>query len=259
MQFGICTSVANASAVKAAGWDYIEENVQNFLQGLAPDSQWHGERLARESAVPILAACCLVPGNMKITGPEVDFNSLRNYMVNVTARAKKAGIKTLVFGSGGARNVPDGFDRERAQRQILEFARMASELAAKQGVLIVIEHLNKKECNIVNTVGEAESYVRQINSPGFQNLVDCYHFWLEKENLDDLKRALPHIKHVHVSDLDGRLPPGESGKSDFRPFFRVLKQGGYDGPVSVEALGFEDIPKLGPRVLAFLKKQWNEA
>jgi sugar phosphate isomerase/epimerase len=259
MQFGICTSIANAPAAKAAGWDYIEENVQNFLQGLLPDSQWQGERLAKASPLPIRAACCLVPGDMKITGPNVDFNKLRDYMTNVTARAKKCGIQTLVFGSGVARNVPGDFDRERAIGQITEFGKMIAALAARNGVLIVIEHLNRKECNIVNTVAEAERYVRQINSASFQNLVDCYHFWLEKEKLEDLTKAMPFIHHVHVSDVDGRLPPGESGKSDFRPFFNVLKKGGYNGPISVESLGFDDIANMGPRVLAFLKKQWAEA
>jgi sugar phosphate isomerase/epimerase len=259
MEFGICTSASNSAAVKAAGWDYIEENVQNFLQGLKPDAEWHGEELARKSAVPIAAGCCLVPGEMKITGPEVDFGKLRGYMANVAARAKKAGIQTLVFGSGVARNVPDGWDRGKAMGQIVEFARMAAEQCGRQGVLLVAEHLNRKECNILNTVGEAESVVRQVNSPSFGNLVDCYHWWLEKESLDDLRKAMPHIRHVHVSDLEGRLPPGESAKSDFRPFFGVLKQAGYNGRMSVEALGFEDIAGKGPRVLAFLKQQWSQA
>jgi len=259
MQFGICTSVANSAAVKAAGWDYIEENVQNFLQGVVPDSQWHGERLAAASAVPILAACCLVPGDMKITGPNADPKKLHDYMVNVAARAKRTGIKTLVFGSGGARKIPDGFDREKAMLQIVAFARMAAEQCAKHGVLLVAEHLNRKECNVLNTVGECESVVRQVNNPSFENLVDCYHFWLEKESLEDLKRAMPHIRHVHVSDLDGRLPPGETGKSDYRPFFRVLKQAGYNTRISVEALGFDDIAGMGPRVLKFLKEQWSQA
>ena len=259
MQFGICTSVTNSAAARAAGWDYIEENVQNFLQGLVPDSQWPGEKLAKEAALPISAACCLVPGDMKITGPEVNFAKLSEYIERVTARAKKAGIQTLVFGSGGARNVPDGWDRTKAMEQVVNFARMAAEQCAKNGVLLVAEHLNKKECNILNSVFECDGVVRQVNNPNFKNLVDCYHLWLEKEPLEELKKVMGNIRHVHVSDLDGRLPPGETGKSDFRPFFRVLKQAGYNGRISVEALGFEDIAGIGPRVLKFLKEQWSQA
>jgi|ERR1700722_2831442 len=259
MQFGICTPVANAAAAKAAGWDFVEENVQSFLQGLKPDSEWAGDRIAAASPLPILAANCLVPGDLKITGPTADMEKLRAYMINVAARARKCSIKTLVFGSGGARNIPEGFDRAKAMQQIVEFAKMAAALCAQNGVLLVAEHLNRKECNVLNTVGEAEGVVRQVNNPSFENLVDCYHFWLENESLADLKKAMPHIRHVHVSDLEGRLAPGETGKSDFRAFFRVLKDAGYDRAISVESLGFTDIAAMGPRVLAFLKKQWDQA
>ena len=36
MRFGICAPVALAGAAKAAGWDYIEDNVQTLLQGMEP-------------------------------------------------------------------------------------------------------------------------------------------------------------------------------------------------------------------------------
>ena len=65
---------------------------------------------------------------------------------------------------------------------------------------------------------------------------------------------MPWIRHVHVSDKT-RVAPGESGKDDYRPFFAVLKRGGYDGLVSVEANGFDNIAGMGPRVLSLLKRQ----
>jgi sugar phosphate isomerase/epimerase len=174
-------------------------------------------------------------------------------------RAKKVGIQKLVFGSGAARNVPQGWDRAKAQQQILEFSRMSAEAAARSGVVMVVEHLNRGECNILNTLAETDRLVGQVESDSFKNLVDCYHLWLEKESLDELKKAMPHIRHVHVSDLEGRRAPGETGKSDFRAFFRVLKDAGYDGLISVESVGFDDIAAMGPRVLAFLKRQWAAA
>jgi sugar phosphate isomerase/epimerase len=259
MQFGICTSVANAAAAKAAGWDYVEEHVQNFLQGPVADSAWKGEAIARDSALPIATACCLVPADLKITGPDADLAKLKQYMATIAQRAKKVGIQTLVFGSGGARNVPEGFDHAKAMEQIIAFASMAAEQCGKNGLLLVLEHLNRKECNIFNSVAECDELVHKVNSPHFKNLVDSYHLWLENESLEALEKAMPNIRHVHVSDLEGRLPPGETGKTDFRPFFRVLKKAGYNGRISVEALGFEDVAGKGPRVLKFLKEQWRQA
>lgn len=259
MQFGICTAVENAQAVKAAGWDFVEESIQGLLQGQLPDAEWKGLERVRKSPLPVPAANMLVPGSLKITGPDADLEKLRAYMTNVLRRAKQTGTKILVFGSGGARRVPDGFDRQSARKQIIEFIRMSAPIAADNGVTLVAEHLNKKECNIINSLDEAMTYVKEVNHPAFQCLADSYHFWEENEPLESLQHAMPWIRHVHLADKGSRVAPGESGASDYRPFFAVLKKAGYDRMISVEATGFRDIAGVGPRVLAFVKKQWEEA
>jgi sugar phosphate isomerase/epimerase len=259
MQFGICTKVERAGELKAAGADFVEENVQTLLQGLIDDSEWRGLDRVTGSPLPILAANSLVPGDLKIVGEKVDFDRLQKYISNVVRRAKKTGMKILVFGSGGARNVPEGFSRQSAREQITDFCKMAAEICASNGVTLVAEPLNKGECNIINTVAEAMEYVKAVNHPNFQCLVDSYHFWLENEPLENLTAAMPWIKHVHVADKDGRVAAGESSKSDYRPFFRVLKRANYRGLISIEALNFNDFETVGKRSIAFLRKQWEEA
>src|SRR3982751_103135 len=118
MQFGICTSTQHASDAKSTGWDFIEESVQGLFEGLVEDNEWKGLDRARTSALSIPAANMLVPGKLKITGPSVDLAALQDYMQHVLARAAKTNTRMLVFGSGGARNVPNGFDRAEAKRQI---------------------------------------------------------------------------------------------------------------------------------------------
>jgi sugar phosphate isomerase/epimerase len=259
MRFGICTSIENSATVKAAGWDFIEERVDLLLQGTLDDAEWTGAQRAGKSALPILAANVLVPGTMKITGSEADLDKLREYMTRVLVRAGRVGIRALVFGSGGARNVPEGFDRQRARAQIVEFLRMVAPVAQEHRVTILVEHLNRKECNIITSVAEAMTYVRDANHPNVRCLVDSYHFWLNEEPLESLDRqTVAAIEHVHVADKDGRLAPGLGGKSDYAPFFGVLKRGGYDGNISVEAK-FPDLSADAPRVLDYLKQQWNDA
>jgi sugar phosphate isomerase/epimerase len=259
MKFGICTSVERSPAVKAAGWDFVEECVQTFLQGETPDQDWKGMERLKQSALPVPAANMLVPGSIKITGPQADLEKLRAYMTRVISRAAKTGTTMLVFGSAGARNVPDGFDRAKAREQILAFDRMSSEIAAQHGVTFVAEPLNRGESNIVNSVAEAMEYVRAVNHPNFQCLVDSYHFWLENEPLENLRAAMPWIRHVHLADKEGRVAPGESRKSDYRPFFKVLKEANYDGLISVEAPAWTSFESDAARVLEFIKKQWDEA
>lgn len=256
VKFGMCGGVDKAAAVKAAGFDYLEGSVQALFQGLNDDSAWDGLAKVQSTGLDVPAANMLVPGDLKVTGPNVDFAKLTTYMSRVLPRAARCGTRRLVFGSGVARNVPDGFDREEARKQILAFIRMFAPIAQQAGVVVVAEPLNKGECNILNSVEEAMTYVKEVNHPNFQCLVDSYHFWLEREPLKNLEAAMPWIKHVHVADEQGRVAPGQSGNSDYRPFFRILKAGGYDGLISVEG---NVTPEVYKETLAYLKQEWAAA
>jgi sugar phosphate isomerase/epimerase len=259
MKYGISTSIDKSQALRDAGWDYIEENVQQLLCGQTADDQWAGATRVAQSALPVEVGNCLVPGNLPIVGERVDEAALQRYMNAVLRRAGQLKIGQLVFGSGGARQVPDGFDRDRAKQQILAFLQNSVRPAESAGVVIVIEPLRRQECNIINSVGEAMSYVQQIDHPAVQCLVDSYHFWQEGDSLDDLRAAMPWISHVHLADKDGRVAPGLSGTADYRPFFRVLKEGGYDGRMSFEGNAFVDFAVTAPKVLQYIKQEWSAA
>jgi hydroxypyruvate isomerase len=53
---------------------------------------------------------------------------------------------------------------------------------------------------------------------------------------DDLKNAMDVVAHMEIAEKEKRTYPGIKG-DDFRPFFRVLKQGGYRGAISIEGKG----------------------
>jgi sugar phosphate isomerase/epimerase len=257
VRFGVCASLDRAPLIKAAGWDYLEASVQELLQGSVPDDQWDGAARAKHSPLPIECAYLLVPAALKIVGPNADLAALTDYLSTVTRRAGRLGIRVLGFGSGGARSIPDGFDRERAGGQLLDFCRVAAKLAGDAGVVIVMEQLNRPECNFINTIEEVAAYVRAVDHENFRALLDTYHVWRENDSLEQVAAAAPLVAHVHVADLENRTPPGESGTSDYRPIFRLLKQAGYAATISVESKSFD--ADSGARSLQFLKRQWNES
>ena len=47
MKFGICTTVENSQAVKTAGWDFVEERVDQLLQGQLAEAEWKGADRAK--------------------------------------------------------------------------------------------------------------------------------------------------------------------------------------------------------------------
>jgi len=257
MRFGLCTTVDNSLSAQESGWDYIEAAAQRVLNGMVKDEQW-SDALAKECALPIRSANLLLPDTLKVTGPKAIPPALRLYMERMTRRAKQVGITTLVFDSGLARSAPDGFDREAAKRQLIDFGKLCGELAAKAGgVTVVLEPLSRRECNLINTIPQAMEIVRAVGHPNFQCMVDTYHFWIENEPLENLVAAIKSIKHIHVADKDGRAAPGETGNSSYQPIFAALRKLDYRGTVSANA------PSLQPfgyfTVAEYLKTQWKRA
>jgi sugar phosphate isomerase/epimerase len=259
MQFGIVVPVEQSAQVKSMGYDFVEEVVLRLLQGEVPDESWDGAKRAAASELPVPAANLLVPGSIKITGPDVSREKLRAYIERVVSRAARIGMKILVFGSAAARNVPEGVDRKEAKRQILDFLRMTVPFCARHNVLLVCEAINSRDANIITSLPEAMQYVWEVDHPNFQCLVDSHHFWVDDEPLGHLRDAMPWIRHVHLADVEGRRPPGLTGKNDYRPFFTELKRGNYDGLLSIETIDYPAILDEAADSLAFVKKQWKEA
>jgi sugar phosphate isomerase/epimerase len=259
MRFGIVAPIQEAARAKAAGFDFIEEVVPRFLAADQGDDVWQGAALADGSPLPVRAANMLIPGPLKLVGPDADTTALRNYIQSICERAERTGIRTLVFGSGVARTVPEGFDRKQAKRQILEFLRSSVHFCARHNIMMVCEAMNRDECNIINSLPEALQYVWEVDHPNFQCLLDTFHFWKEQEPIEDLRDALPWIRHVHVADSPVRTPPGIIGSSNYRPIFTELKKAKYDGDVTIETINYAPILDEMERSLAFLKQQWNEA
>ena len=173
MNFGICTSPEISPHFAQAGFDFLELNVQQFLQGEAEESVFLAEwEKARRSPLPCLAANCFVPGNLKVTGPAVDPVRIDAYLSTVCRRVEIAGIRTIVFGSGGARNIPDDFCRAEAWEQLVSFGRLAAGAASRHGVTLGAEPLNRKECNVLNSVKESAAYVHEVGHSHFRLLVD---------------------------------------------------------------------------------------
>ena len=253
MRYGVCGDAGLGSALADAGFDYMEVNVQGSLKPEADDKEFIEElKKLKACALPCEAANCLLPGDLKVTGPAVDWPRLSRYLQVAFRRAREAGLQTIVFGSGGARRIPDGFDRGAAWKQLVDFARAAGAAAAEQGIVVVAEPLNKKESNVLVTVGEAGRLVDDAAHSNFALLVDAYHWNLDHDSVAELVAYGSRLRHAHIATTATRKAPGLE-PCDFGPFFRALREGGYDGRISIEG-GWTDLRKDAPRALSVLKE-----
>jgi sugar phosphate isomerase/epimerase len=226
--------LGDAAVVKRAGLDYIEEGVQRFLVPDKPDADFQEIRNRTSKAeLPVRACNGFLPATLRLTGPETRHDEATVFAETAIRRAGQAGVRILVLGSGGARKVPDGFDRDKARNQFIRFCRGLGPMAQRHGVTIVLEPLNRGETNLLNSVAEGITYVDAIGHPNVQLLADFYHMLQENEGPESLILAGRRLRHCHIAEKKGRTPPGVDG-DDFRPYFRALRQVDYQGGLSFE-------------------------
>ena len=257
MKLGICTEPETFQSAPA-GLDYLEVGVQNVL---VPQEDQAKFRVSLEAVkacpVPVEAANCFLPASLKSTGPEVDQAALDAYVRTAMARANQVGIEIIVFGSGGSRRVPDGFDRAAATEQLAGHLKRWGAIAAECGVTIVVEPLRKEECNIITSVGEGADLVRRVGHVNVRLLADTYHMACDDDPSESIVEAGDLIAHVHCAEKQDRAAPGTHGE-DLSPYWRALMAAGYTGRVSVECR-WDDLPRQAAGVLAALKKQIDQA
>ncbi len=253
MQFGVCCDPSQAAGLAAAGFEFIEGNVQSHLKPREDEASFAASLAAiQASPLPMKVANCFLPGDLKVTGPEVDPAAQRRYVECAFRRAAQAGIDTIVFGSGGARRIPDGFDRQLAWRQLIDFGQLCGPLAQACGVTVVVEPLNRHECNVLTAVGESADYVRAVDHPAVRLLVDAYHWYKDDDRVVDLVAAGSLLRHAHIATRDNRRAPSLE-PFDFSTFFQALAEVDYAGRLSVEA-GWNDMAGEAAAVLAELRR-----
>ena len=257
MRIGVCASVATMASAVNTGLDYLEENVQALLVPQQDDAAFAAKLAAAGGvAVPIKAANCFLPGALKCVGPAVDMPKLVAYAQTAFARAAQVGIEVIVFGSGGARQVPPGFDVAAASQQFVAFLRELGPLAEAQGVFIAVEPLNRAECNFINSLEEGAALVTAANHPHIRLLADLYHMAREQEEPDELEIYGELIRHVHIAEVAERTCPGIRG-DDFRPYLQALKYLNYYGGISIECR-WQDFATELPVGTRYLRRQLQE-
>lgn len=233
-RIGISTSVSNNGILAQAGYSFVEENVRNFLTPLDAESLFE-EKLAliRQSKLPIEACNVFLPGNLKCTGPATLHEDILAYSETAFRRAKMAGVKTIVFGSGGARAIPEGFPKEEAKKQFISLCGKIAPIAKKYEVVISIEPLNRKECNFINSVAEGAEIVEAVDHKNIRLLADIYHMLMEDESPSEILKYGHLLYHTHIAEKAGRSAPGVTNE-DFTPYFRALKEAKFTGRMAIE-------------------------
>lgn len=255
VRVGYCTQLRNLEAAKAAGFDYVEVGATEIAALSDADFEAAAARIkALGLATPV--ANLFLPGTLKVTGPQIDTEAQMTHVRKALSRLARLGTEIVVFGSGGARRVPEGFAKEEAFTQLVDFGRRAAVEARAHGITITIEPLRKQETNIINSAAEGLELVKAINHPNFQLMIDFYHLASEQEDPAIVIKGKDHLRHLHVANPTGRVFPQKWEEFDYGPFFANLKTIGYDKRISMEG-STTDLAVQGPITIALLRKAFE--
>jgi sugar phosphate isomerase/epimerase len=258
MRFGVCCPPANTEIVARAGADFVEWPVTTAV-GLATDAQFQELLRIQESATFKPEAWnVLLPGTLRVVGPDVDLEALEDYATHAFERVRLLGGEVVVFGSGAARRIPDGWDRAAGERQFAEVCRLLAPIAVARGITLALEPLRQAETNLITSVDAGARLVDTIDLPGLRLLADLYHMEEEAESHAILRDPFvaPHLAHIHVAAPGPRtLPAAERDREVIASFFGELVAIGYDGRISIECR-WEDETELAAS-LAFLRDTWD--
>ena len=237
MKYGICTSAEVAAKAKQCGYDYIEPALQIVANMSEEEFDIFLETM-KAADMKCLAMCGFFPATLKLVGDEADFSNITEYVDRALSRAQKLGAEIVVFGSGAARTIPEGADVEKCTEQLVSDIRYAGEVAARYDITIVIEPLNAKETNLATTIAEAVQFVKKVNLPNVKTMVDFHHFHMMNEDYSVLFEVKDYLAHMHIArgTADRGVPHLESDREYLKEVFGVIKQLGYDGTLTIEAI-----------------------
>ena len=224
MRFGVCigSDAQKIAIAKKSGFDYVESAFEMLASAPSQIFTDFQDEL-KKNQIPCESVNCFLPGSLKVVGPQVDRQAVYEYVRRGMENGENLGVKTVVFGSGGARSIPDGFAYDTAIRQIVTFLKeIAGPLAAEHGITVTIEPLC--DCNVITTVKEGAIIAALTDHPNVKSLGDLYHMEKVGDTCKDVLAVKGVLKHAHIAQPSGRVYPSRGDGYDYRPFVHALEE-----------------------------------
>ena len=247
MKIGVCFSLdlpAQVKPSKEAGFDYVECSFQSLVR--APEAAYEAYRKAlKENSIPCEAANCFLPGELSVIGEDYKRDEMKDYIRRGMERGVGVGLKTVVFGSGWARRLPEGVPFREGFSQLADFlGTVAAPIAGEFGVTVAVEPLRRDECNMIHTLDEGAALVLLSGAKEIGLLADVYHMWGAGDTFETVRSMKGLLRHGHVSNplpankADKRTFPHAPDEFDYAGFFDALKAAGAER-CSIEARVFD--------------------
>jgi 2-dehydrotetronate isomerase len=168
-------------------------------------------------------------GLAAVPGREQDFGALFSRALDYAAAI---GGRTIHCLCG---TVPPDRRRE-AEHVFVDNLARAADLAAGQGIGILIEPLNHRDRPdyVLHLPEQAAAIIEKVARPNVRMQFDFYHVQIEAGDLTTrFQRHLSAIGHMQVAAVPSRAEPDE-GEVNYPSLFQAIDRSGYSGWVACE-------------------------
>ncbi len=185
--------------------------------------------------------CCSVCGafglDRDLRGtPEAQENS-KQYITALIDQAVILGAPVVagpVYSAVGRKGAEEPAAQKQQWKTVVKNLKPLCKHAAKKGVTICVEALNRFETDFINTVDRVLDLIKDVGSPALKVHLDTFHMNIEEKHQGDaIKRAGKLIGHFHACGSDRGTPGNDH--LDWDGIAKALKAAKYDGAVVIES------------------------
>jgi sugar phosphate isomerase/epimerase len=219
----------------AAGYDAIELRGRG---GFAFRDRLPELRRAAAAGVVMPTVCVEMAHFFAAFDPDLRRDAVEQLKSQLSVMAELGGRGAMTPASWGmfSRRLPP-FEPPRGEEEDREvlLAGLAElgEHAAREGVHLYLEPLNRYEDHMVNRLEQAAGLVRAVGMDSVRVAADTYHMNIEEDDpVAAVLAVSPYLGHVQVSDSN-RHQPG-AGHVDWPAVLGALTAMGYDGYLALE-------------------------
>jgi D-psicose/D-tagatose/L-ribulose 3-epimerase len=132
-----------------------------------------------------------------------------------------------------------------------------AELAAKSGIVLGLEVVNRYESNVLNTASQGVELCKRIGAPNVKVHLDTYHMNIEESDIATAVRETgDYLGYFHTGDSHrGYLG---SGSIDFAEIFRALVFSGFKGPITFESFSSRVVGQPLEGILGIWRNLWED-
>jgi D-psicose/D-tagatose/L-ribulose 3-epimerase len=194
-------------------------------------------------------------------GPGRDFRGTPEEQATGMAYCKALVDQAAIMGCprliGPIYSVVGKADAVEPDQQKKEFALVVKNLkvlaayAAKKGITLCIEPLNRFETDFLNTTDKGLALIKAVGAKNVVLHLDTFHMNIEEKNqAEAILKAGKHLGHFHACGSDRGTPGGDH--IDWKPIVAALKKINYQGDVVIES--FTTDVKVIARAAAIWRK-----